>query len=474
MPKTSIALACTLLLAACAHGPDFERPAAPTATAYTDQAVKVDGLAPGENLPPDWWQMFHSPAITDVVNRALAGNRTLAVASAHLAAAQEAVTARRGAIGPQVGLQAGTGREKYGAAFLGTAAKPPIFTYYQVGPTVSYSVDYTGGAARSVEQQRALAEVRQRQLDAAGLAVSGQAVTEALKIASLKAQIATVEQLLERDRENLKLVHLAFDAGSVSRLDIVSAESQLASDTTLLPPLRQDLSTARHALALVLGTTPSEAKLPEFDLAQVTLPAKLPVSVPSELARHRPDILSAEAQLHAATAAVGVAEGNLYPHIDLAANFGQQAVTIGGLFEHGAGAFGITGTLLAPLFDGGRLRAEKRAAVDDLQASAAQYQQTVLEAFGQVADSLQALSHGDEQLQAQAHAQDAARDNVDLTRQSYHEGNVGVLQVLDAERRYQQARLGYVRADAQRYIDTVQLFLALGGGVPMNAPVAGL
>jgi NodT family efflux transporter outer membrane factor (OMF) lipoprotein len=289
-----------------------------------------------------------------------------------------------------------------------------------------------------------------------------------LRIAAVQAQIATVQAVLEQDRENLKLVKEAFDAGSVSRLDIVTAESQLASDTTRLPPLRQELSVAQHALAVLLGEPPGSAKLPAIELAQVTLPAEIPLSMPSELAHRRPDILAAEAQLHAATAAVGVATANLYPHINLTANAALQAVVPGRLFDSGAGAFGLAASIVAPLFDGGTLRAQKRAAVDAMRASAANYEQTVLTAFGQVADSLQALDHDAEQLEAQAHAQSAAQENVDLTRKSYREGNVGVLQVLDAERLYQQARLGFVRAQAQRYLDTVQLFLALGGAGPVT------
>jgi len=246
---------------------------------------------------------------------------------------------------------------------------------------------------------------------------------------------------------------------------VVSAESQLASDATLLPPLRQELGVARHALStIIMGQFPAEGAPTEFELSQVTLPRNLPVSLPSELVHRRPDILASEAQLHAATAAVGVATSNLYPHIVLSGSATLQSTILGHLFEGQNNAYSGLGSLTAPLFDGGTLRAQKRAAIDAMQASAANYQQTVLAAFGQVADSLEALDHDAEQLDAQAHAQSAARENVDLTRKSYNEGNVGVLQVLDAERLYQNARLGYVRAQAQRYMDTVQLFLALGGG----------
>jgi NodT family efflux transporter outer membrane factor (OMF) lipoprotein len=467
-------------LAGCAAGPNFTRPTPPAADRYTARPMQIEAASSstssggvttqhvklGAELGPEWWRRFGSPTLNDIVERALAHNGTLLAAAATLAQAEELATAQAGTLAPQVGATAGSGRQKYGEEFLGPLPKPPPFSYFAVGATVSYTLDYTGGIARSVEQQVALADLQRHQFEAARLAVAGNAVMQALRIASLRAQIATVDAILDQDRENLKLVHLAFDAGSVSRLDIVAAESQVASDTTLLPPLRQELSVAEHALAVVLGVPPVAAALPEFDLTRLTLPRELPVSLPSELARRRPDILAAEAQLHAATAAVGVAEANLYPHITLSANTGQQSATLAHLFDASSNVWSVAAGLVAPIFDGGTLRAEQRASADALRASAANYEQTVLVAFGQVADSLQALDHGAEQLQAQSRAQDAARDNVDLTRMSYHEGNVGVLQVLDAERLYQQARLGYVRAQAQRFSDTAQLFLALGGAGP--------
>ncbi len=467
-------------LAGCAAGPDFHRPQPPSEQRYTQRQLSMEAAAshgesaqrllPGVELAGDWWRLFRSDAIDAVVERALAGNRTLVAADATLAQARELAVAQAGSLQPQLGITAGVGRQKYGAEFLGPLPKPPPFTYFAVGPTVSYALDYVGGGARSVERQYALASYRKQQLDAAYLAVTGNAVLLSLRIASLREQVATIEGLLEQDRENLKLVQVALDAGSVSRLDVISAQSQLASDATLQPPLRQELAAARHALAVVLGKPAADAALPELDLARISLPQALPVSVPSELARRRPDILAAEAQLHAATAAVGVAEANLYPHIELTASTGQQAADLGHLFDRAGNVWGMAGGLVAPLLDGGTLRAERRAAADAMRASLANYEQAVLVAFGQVADALEALDHDAELLDAQSHARDAAGANLDLTRASYREGNVGVLQVLDAQRLYQQAQLGYVRAKGQRYLDTAQLCLALGGSEP---PAAG-
>ena len=465
----AIVLGLTTVIAGCKVGPNFKRPDPPAAERYTQQKLQVESsnldqqIALGGTLDREWWHLFQSEAIDTVVKRALDGNRTLVAANATLAQANEMAQAQAGSLYPQLNMTAGVGRQKYGAQFFGTFQKLPPFTYYALGPTVSYALDYTGGTARSVEQQFAQAEYQKQQLSAAYLMVSGNAVMECLRIGLLQGEIATVEAILEEDRQNRQLVQVAFDAGSVSRTDVVSAESQLASDATLLPPLRQQLSEARHALSIIMGQFPGNEAPSEFDLAKVTLPHDLPVSLPSELVHNRPDILASEAQLHAATAAVGVATSNLYPHIVLSGSLTMQSTILRRLFEGQNNAYNGIGSLTAPLFDGGTLRAQKRAAVDAMQASAANYQQTVLSAFGQVADSLEALDHDAEQLDAQAHAQSAARENVDLTRKSYNEGNVGVLQVLDAERLYQNARLGFVRAQAQRYMDTVQLFLALGG-----------
>src|ERR1700719_1467102 len=478
IPRT-IVLAGVLGLGGCAVGPNFTRPTAPSTARYTGDTLRgeelsasdtVQHVALGREIEGHWWTLFRSDAIDQLVKQALEHNRSLAASKATLAQAQELALAKAGSRYPQVDLTAGVGRQQYGNEFLGGIGIPPV-TYFAVGPTVSYTLDYTGGVARSVEQQYALAEVERHHLDAAYLTVTGQVVMQTLAIASARAQIATVETILVQDRDNLRLVQTAFDNGSVSREDIVSAQSQIANDMTLLPSLRQDLARARHALSVVLGRVPASELPPDTDLDQITLPLKVPVSLPSELAHRRPDILAAEARLHAATSAVGVAQSNLYPKIQLSASVGQQSLKADQLFDRASNAWSLISELTAPIFDGGTLRAEKRAAADAMHASAANYEQTVLEAFAQVADLLEALDHDAEQLDAQDQAQQAAQSSLDLARASYSEGNAGVLLVLDAERSYQQARLGYVRAVVQRYMDTVQLFLALGGTSP-SAPAA--
>ncbi len=475
--RTAVA-ASAALLAACTVGPDFQRPAATTDQAYINETLGHLGstggqqLISGGNPSADWWTGFGSPELNRSVLQALAGNRSLAAAQANLAQAQEAVTAASGALYPQLSGSLGAGRNKYGAQFSGSQVFPP-FTYFSVGPSVSYVLDYNGGQRRAIEQQQALAEAQAYQAQAAYLSVTGNVVQQALNIAALRAQIAAVEQLLQEDQKNATLTQTAFDTGTVSRIDLLSAQSQLANDQTLLPPLRQQLSVARHALAILAGKAPAAWTAPDFDLDRLKLPQNLPLGLPSELAHRRPDILAAEARVHAAVANVGVATARLYPQLTLTASASQQSTQLSHLFEKSANAWGLAAGLTGPIFDGGTLRAERRGAQAAAKTAVADYEQAVLNAFGQVADVLTALDHDAEQLAAQQKALDTAAANLDLTRQSYQVGNSGVLQVLDAERLYQQARLGYVRAQAQRYQDTAQLYLALGGApLPAAAAVA--
>lgn len=458
------------LLGGCAVGPDFHRPDAPLATRYANETAHVvadplQRLVYGASAPADWWALFESEELNELMQQAKQGNFTLAAARASLAQARELLAAQRGTRWPNVGLSAGAGRQQLGAKSLGSFDLP-AFTYYAVGSDVSYALDYTGGLARSIERRQALADYYQHELDAAWLSLTGNVALQYFTIVFTKAQIQAVEELLAEDRRNLELVRRALRAGSVTKVDELSAQSQLAQDTTLLPPLRQQLDTARHALAVLLGKAPSEWV--DVDASFVTadrlhLPGQVPVMLPSELVHRRPDILAAEAQLHAATAAVGVATANLYPRITLSGTLSQEAVNTGRLFDSSSLAWGIISGITAPLFDGGTLRAERRAALEAVRVSAANYQQTVLHSFGQIANLLAAARHDGDLLEAQMIAATTAETSVELARASYSAGNVGVLAVLDAERQRLQARLGLLQAQAQRFVDTAQLLLAMGG-----------
>jgi NodT family efflux transporter outer membrane factor (OMF) lipoprotein len=470
----------TAALPGCAVGPDYEAPAPPKVKGYTAgdlPAVMTPGagepeqrFAAGKTLAGDWWLLYRSPRLNQVIDRAISGNPTLAAAQATLAQAQQAVIQAQGGFYPQLDVAASTQRQRTpGARIVGAGASAAtiaaINNLYSLGPTVSYAPDVFGGTRRHVEQEKALAENQRYELAAAYLTLSGNVLTQALNIASTRVQIRAVQDILADDERNLQLVKVMFDAGKSSRLEMLTAESQLANDRTQLPPLQQQLSVARHALTILTGSLPGQWSAPDFDLSEFTLPAQLPVSIPSELVHQRPDILAGEAQLHASSAAIGVAASQLYPSITLSASFGAESLAAASLFQGTSEFWSLAANLTAPIIHGGELQAQKQAAIEAFRASAATYQQTVLTAFGQVADSLRALSNDADMVSAQKRAFDVSTTSLELQRQSYAVGKSNLLQLIDAERSHQQARLGYARAQGQRYQDTAQFLLAIGGGV---------
>ena len=480
-------LAATLVVSVggCTLGPNFKPPASPSPAGYTapDEATSErpsagaprQTIALGEDGKPEWWTLFHSPALDGLVKQAIAGSPTLDSAKTRLATARESVNEASSSLYPQVGFNASVTRERVTATSFGLSpsqfALPPVFNLFQIGPTASYTADIFGGTYRQIEQQRALADYQRFQVDATYMNLTGSTVLQVLQVAAERAQLKAVGDIVKIDQQNLTLVQTERTAGAVPDSDVVIAENQLAADETLQPGLDQQMSVAKHALAVLLGRTPADFVVPDFDLTALTLPPSLPVSLPSALVHHRPDILAAEAQLHAASAQIGVATAHLYPAITLSAGVGTAALDPARLFDPSGFVWSIAAGLTQPMFDGGLRRAERRAALDSFKASAADYQQTVLQAFGQVADILQALVHDADLLAAQKHALDTASESVRLQRISFGAGGTGVLNLLEAQRQYQQALLGYVRAEAQRYLDTTQLLVAMGGSTLQ--PVAG-
>ncbi len=404
-------LAClltALALGGCVAGPNFSPPQTDAPGRFTTAPVSASTPSAGapDVAPADsaaWWLALNSPRLDATIREALAHNRNLAAARSTLAQMRALAAASEGAEYPRLDLDASAGRQKYGAAFLGPEKLPP-FTFYSVGFGVSYLFDFAGGVRRTVEQQRALAESQQHEVEAAALAISGNVAHQALMAASARAQIESVESLLGDDEKNLKLVQDSFEAGSANRVDVLNAQSQQANDQTLLPALRRQLSTADHALALLVGQAPAAWTVPDFRLAEFSLPASTPSTLPAELAHRRPDIMAAEAQLHAATAAVGIASANLYPQITLTASASLESTVLHTLFDSGSGAAGLTGSLTQPLFDHGALRARQHAARQALQASLADYEQVVLRSFSQVADALESLDDDQELIDSEQSA----------------------------------------------------------------------
>ncbi|WP_340313594.1 efflux transporter outer membrane subunit [Rhizorhabdus argentea] len=444
-------------LSAWAAGPNFERPAAPVSTHYDRQAEERLGdegdaaaaqhIDLGEKIGGDWWSALRSAKLDRVMRQAIGGNLDLVAADATIAQANETVAAARGGLRPQVdfGAQGGRQRLEGGAS-----------NFYALGPTVSFDFDIFGGKKRLVEERAAITDLQKHHYDAAYLTLTGDVATQALLLASARAQIDAVQSLLADDRKNLDLVETGHRYGSATQVDVALARTQFAQDETLLPPLMQQRDVARHALSVLASKGPADWVAPDFDLADFALPARLPVSLPSDVARDRPDILAAEAELHAASAAIGVATADLYPHLDLSASLGTAGPGIGTLWN-------IASSLIAPIFHGGTLKANRRASMDGYRASLAGYQQTVIRSLGQVADLLQAINHDGEEAAAQDRALHAAEASLRLNQAGYRAGEIAVLQVLDAERAYQRASLGEVQARTAQYLDTVQLLVALGG-----------
>src|SRR5579864_206231 len=491
-PAAVMAVVALAALAAgsCVVGPNFKRPAPPGVDGYLPPAEAAPGPAPpqgaasqekppggtsggvaaqrialGEQIPAAWWELFRCPRLDETLRQAIAASNSLAAARATLAQAQEAIVEVRAGLYPQLDLGAGA-RHASGAAggAAGSGGSGGGGNLFSIGPNASFSIDAFGGTRRRVEQAAALAENQRYQLAAAYLTLTGDSVTTAIAIASTRLQIATVEDLIKNDQKNLDLVQRELDAGKVARSEVLTAAAQLESDRTQLPSLHQQLSVARHALAVLAGRAPADWSPPDFDIAELTLPGDLPLSLPSELVRRRPDILAAEAELHADSAAIGVATAQLYPSITLSASLTQEASALARLLDAASRFWTVGGSLDAPLYHGGALNAQRRAAIDAYQAQLATYRQIILQAFGQVADALSALEHDAELVAASRRALDIAGASLALQRSSYAAGKTSALQLIVAENTYSDARLGNARATAQRLADTAQLFIAAGGG----------
>jgi NodT family efflux transporter outer membrane factor (OMF) lipoprotein len=465
-----LAAGAALLMAGCAVGPNFARPSPPSIRVYdTPESTPAEAATPGlaereaaaTDVPGQWWELFKSPSLDEVLRLAIANSPTLDSARNTLAAAREAIIVARAGYLPQIGATAGARRS--GGSVPGTPSTSP--SIYSLGLTASYSFNALGGATRRlVEEEQGLAEMERYELAAAYLTLTGGVITQAVTIASSRLQIGTTLDVLASDQKNLDLTMRMFQVGTAARTDVLTAESQLASDQTSLPSLRQQLSVARHALAILVGKAPGEWSAPDFDIKNFPVPTDIPVTLPSVLVRQRPDILASEAQLHADSAAIGVALAQEFPSITLSGTLTRESLAAAGLFHDFDKLWSVGGALAQPIFQGGSLLAQTRAARDTFAAQAASYRGVVLQAFDQVADNLRALEHDADRVTAFHRALRIASDSLALQRKSYAAGKTTVLQLIDAERSYSQAVLGNAAAEAEQLEDTVSLFVALGGG----------
>ncbi|MDD4881022.1 MAG: efflux transporter outer membrane subunit [Gallionellaceae bacterium] len=486
-PRTPLhatgAILCLGLLAGCAAGPDFQSPAAPGVAGYTATALPAQTATAAtalggaqrfvEGAPVDlqWWRQFGSARLDGLVDQALRASPTLEAAEATLRQARLSYEAKAGATRyPQANAGLGAQRQDTNNAAAGLPGGERSFNLYHASVAVSYDLDLAGGNRRALEALAAQTEYRRYQLEGARLTLIGNVVTTAVVQAQLAGQIEASEAILAAQSEQLELTRRRLALGATSEREVLALQTQLAQTRAGIVPLRKRLDQSNHLLATLVGQAPGAAAMPQFTLADFRLPGELPVRLPSELTRRRPDIQAAEALLHAAAAQHGVAVAKRYPQITLSAQLGSQALTAASLFGSGSLVWGLAGQLAQPLFNPG-LRAEARAAEAGFDAAAANYRQSVLQALREAADVLRALEHDAQALASLADADGSAQAALGLVQQHYALGAASYLDLLIAQQQAQQTRIDRVAAQALRLADTAALYQAMGGGWSQDRPV---
>ncbi len=460
-------------LSACAVGPNFVSPTAPATEHYTyeEQPTRTIVAAGGgqrfehgAKIAADWWRLFDCPKLNAVVMLSVANNPTLQAAQAALRQSQDNLQAGYGIFYPQLGASFEPARQQFSPARFGENTGSSTFSLYTFSTTVTYVLDVFGGERRTVESLGAQVDVQYYNTQGTYLTLSGNIVNALVAEAAYSAEIEATQQIIGFLDEQTRVTTAQAEAGVVPYANLLSIQTQLATTEATLPPLLQQLAHTRHLLATLAGRAPADWAPPRVTLAELKLPNDLPVSLPSELVRQRPDILVAEAQLHSASAQIGVATANLFPNFNLTANYGLNSTTLSTLFAGSAAFWTMGATVATPLIQGPTLWYQRKAAIDAYQQALANYREIVLAALAQVADALDALEHDAEALKAQSLALNAAAEALRLIQANYEAGTVNYLQVLIADYQYQQADLGYIQAAGQRFQDTAALFVALGGG----------
>jgi NodT family efflux transporter outer membrane factor (OMF) lipoprotein len=460
-------------LCSCAVGPDFQRPPAPDAAGYTPEPLTSTAAAETRggqaqrfvrdlDIPGQWWVLFRCEALNHLIEQSLDDNPDIDAAQAALRQANEEVSARSGALFPsaEAGFQAE--RERLAGASIGEPQFNPTFSVVTASVIVSYVPDVFGGTRRQIESLKAQAEYQRFQLEATYLTLISNLVVAAVQEASLRGQITATEQILKIESNEFDLIRRRFEVGVVSQADVLLQETAIDQTRATLPPLQKQLAQMRNRLAALVGRLPSQGVAETFDLDSLHLPQDLPVSVASQLVEQRPDIRVVEAQLHAASAGVGVAIANQLPQFSITAAVGGTATGFANL--PGTGVWNIAAGAAQTLFDAGTLLHKKRAAVDAFDQAAAQYRSTVIKAFQNVSDALRALQADADDLVAQHAAERSAFASLELARRQFHADTIDYVTVLIAERTWQLVRINRIQAEANRYADTAALFQALGGG----------
>jgi NodT family efflux transporter outer membrane factor (OMF) lipoprotein len=466
-----------LLLAGCAVGPNFKNPAAPNVNGYTVTPLSnivgttnvIGGQAQqfvqGQDISSQWWTLFHSQPLNGLIERSLTNNPNIKAAQAALLAARENVLAQRGLYFPNIAGSFSASRQKTPADISATPASGALyFDLFTPQVSVSYVPDVFGLNRRTVESLKAQEEQQRYALVATYITLSANVVAAAVQEASLRAQIDATRRIIAINTNMLQILRNQFASGYTSQLAVAAQESQLAQAEATLPPLLTQLDQQRDLLAVLAGSFPSEDLPEKFELSSLQLPEDLPVSLPSKLVEQRPDVRQAEENLHSASAQIGIAIANRLPNITLTANAGSTALALDQVFSSGTGFWGLGAAATAPIFEGGALLHKERAAKAVYVQAAEQYRSTVLTAFQNVADTLNALEHDGDAVRTATASADAAKVTLNLTQRQLQTGYANYLAALSAELAYQQALITLVQAQANRYSDTAALFQALGGG----------
>ena len=472
-----IAPSALLLTAGCVVGPKFKKPAPPDVGGYTPTPISTTNstaivaageaqhIVEGRDIPGEWWALFHSKPLNDLIERSLKANPDLKAAQAALIVARENVLAQRGAYYPSVtGGFSATRAKSANALSPVTNTSALNYSLYTPQVSVSFVPDVFGLNRRTVESLEAQEQQARFALAATHITLSANVAAGAIQEASWRGQIDATRELITINTNMLEILRNQYAKGYASELDVAAQESQLAQVVATLPPLLKQLAQQRDLLAVLSGGFPNQDLIEKFELSSLQLPQELPVSLSSQLVEQRPDVRQAEENLHSASAQIGIAVANRLPNFALTADAGGMAVVLGRLFSGGSGFWDIGAGVTQPIFQGGTLLHRERAARAAYTQAAEQYRSTVLTAFQNVADTLNALQQDADALKAAAAAKDASSVTLDLARKQYQSGYVSYLALLSAEQAYLQAVINLVQAQANRYADTAALFQALGGG----------
>jgi NodT family efflux transporter outer membrane factor (OMF) lipoprotein len=497
--RATLLIASTTLAAGCAVGPRYHRPQAPADAGYAPTPlpqVSVSASIPGgeaqrliseRDIPFEWWELFKSPALNALVERAFKANPSIASAQAALVQAQELVYAQQGYFFPAVNANYSFERQKIagnltvdnapGVQGNGDNLLPPVqdlnaaphtaplfYDLHTAQLTVGFVPDVFGANWRQVETLSAQMDAQRFALEATYITLASNVVAAAIQEASLRAQIAATWQIIEADTKSLQILRDQLRLGFAMRIDVAAQEAALAQAKMLLPPLQKQFEQTRDLIRVLIGNLPNQDVPETFELDALQLPPELPLSLPARIIEQRPDVRAAEAQLHAANAQVGVAVAAMLPQFSITGALGGNADEFPWIFRTGGPFWTLVGGVTQPVFEGGTLLHRERAAKAALKQAAAQYQSTVITAYQNVADTLHATLSDADALAADVDAENSAKVTYDLTRRQAEAGYANYLALLSAETAYNQALLTRVQAQAVRYGDTVALFQALGGG----------